>query len=108
MRRDQDHVNSRIELHDSFEDFEATHLGHHQVHEDNLRTLAENGVETFLGIGVGEDAQAVAGQRRLDELEARRRVVYGGEFDDRFHIPTSSRLKGGCRQDCLPHIPTFF
>jgi hypothetical protein len=82
----QDHVDSRIELHDPFQHLEAAQLGHHQVHQDNLRTLAEDRVETLLGVGVGENPQAFAGQRCLDQLEARRRVVYGGEFDDRFHI----------------------
>ena len=54
---------------------EAVELGHHDVEQDQIRSMLPGGCQPFLAIGRGEDLVAFRDQSSLQDLDVRRVVV---------------------------------
>ncbi len=79
VRGHQDDIDGGLELDDAAEHFEAGHLRHDEVGEDELRPDAADEVEGFGGTRRGVDRDAFAGERGGEQFEAAGIVV---EDDD--------------------------
>ena len=69
VRRHQNHVDGRIELHNTFQHFEAAEPRHHQIRQHDLRVLAEDRFDPLFGIRSRDDAHAFARQRRGEQFQ---------------------------------------
>ena len=85
VRRHQDYVNGRIELHNAFQNFQAAQLRHHQIQQHDLRMLLKNQVQTFFRVCGREDGKAFLLQGLAQELKARWRVIDRHQLNRRKH-----------------------
>ncbi len=75
MRRHEDHVRRRLDLHAPLQQFHATDMGHHQLGEHDLRAPVTKQIQSLFWVGRGENLKAGLSQRLCEQFQTARVIV---------------------------------